>query len=125
MTNIGSELSSKISDISYDDLPQSVVHKIKQILLDSIGCALGSVVTDRARISLELISEFGGNPQAVIIGGGRTSLPQTAFVNAELIHALCYEACGLTGHIVPYVLSPILAIAERKKSSCMESNATG
>ena len=117
-TNIGQELSQIIERVSYKDLPQAVVLKMKQTLLDSIGCALGARITDRARIALELVAELGGNPQAVIIGGGHSSWALAAYANGELIQALDHEPCGPhSGHVVPYVLSPSLSIAQRQKAS--------
>ena len=58
--------------MKYGDLPEDVVEKTKLMLLDSIGCALGGYITDKYRIGMELIAEFGGHPQATIIGGPRT-----------------------------------------------------
>lgn len=105
----------------FDDLPQAIVDKIKQALLDSIGCALGSYVVDRARLAIEFAEECGGNPQASIIGGYRTSCDLAAFVNGELINAMDYDCTGpLTGHVTPYVIPPCLAIAERVHASGKE-----
>lgn len=118
MGNAGQELARKVVEISYKDLTPALVLKMKQIILDSIGCALASRVTDRGRIALEVVNELGGNTQATIIGGGRSSWALATYANAEMIHALDYEVCGPgRGHTLPYVLSPSLAIAERMKSS--------
>lgn len=112
------QLAKSVTTIKYDDLPQEVVEKIKLMLLDSIGCALAGHITDRGRIALELVEEFGGNPQASIIGNHRTSYTLAAFINSELINALDYDYDGpLTGHVGPYVTSPCLAMAEREHAS--------
>ena len=117
----GSKLADIVARISYEDLPQPVVLNMKRVILDSIGCALGGRITDRGRIALEVITELGGNPQSVIIGGGRTSWTLAAYANAELIQALDFEPCGPHfGHIVPYVISPILSISQRTKASGKE-----
>jgi len=95
-----------------------VVNRVKQILLDSVGCALGAYVTDRARLAVKFAEERGGSPQASIIGGHRTSYDLAAFVNGELISALDYDVIGpCTGHVYPYVAPPCLAIAERVHAS--------
>jgi len=107
--------------VEFDDLPREVVAKVKQVLLDSVGCALGSYITDRARLAIEFAEERGGNPQASIIGGHRTSYDLAAFVNGELINALDYDVLKpLTGHVFPYVAPPCLAIAERVHASGKE-----
>ena len=95
-----------------------MVNRVKQILLDSVGCALGAYVTDRARLAVKFAEERGGNPQASIIGSHRTSCDLAAFVNGELINTLDYEVCGpLIGHTYPYIAPSCLAIAERVHAS--------
>ncbi len=71
--NVTEQLASIVTRIGFDDLPQDVVKGIKWILLDSVGCALGASQTDKARIASELVEELGGQPQASVIGGHRTS----------------------------------------------------
>jgi 2-methylcitrate dehydratase PrpD len=121
MEKIAAKLADFIANVSYKDLPPAVVFKMKETILDSIGCALAARITDRARIALDMVNELGGAPQATIIGGGRTSWALAAYANAELIHALDYEPCGPRfAHVAPYVLSPELSIAERSKASGKE-----
>ncbi len=104
--------------MTFDDLPLEVVNETKRILLDSVGCGLGGYAVDRAKIAMELIEDFGGNPKASIIGGRRTSLPLAAFANAELINSLDYDVLGpIWGHVVPLVIPPTLAIGERAHAS--------
>jgi len=112
------QLSQAITQSTYSSLSPDAIKKIKLMLLDSIGCALGGYITDRARIAMELIEECGGNPQATIIGGKRTSYPFATFMNSELINALDYDYIGpMTGHLCPYVVPPCLTIAEREHAS--------
>src|SRR3990172_11998855 len=116
--NVTERLANSVAKIKYRDLPADVVDRVKWVLLDSVGCALGASQTEKARISLELVKELGGKPQASIIGAGRTSYTQAAFTNAELINALDYDYIGpLVGHVIPYVAPPCLSIAERQDSS--------
>jgi len=116
--NITRQLAESVNNIDYDQLPKEIVLKVKYVLLDSIGCALGGYITDRARIGMELIEEWGGKPQATIIGSHRTSCPLAAFCNSELMNALDYDHCGpLAGHVGPFVTPACLAIAERQHAS--------
>lgn len=118
MNNITKELAEFAVNLKYDDIPKDVVEKTKLILLDSIGCALGSYVTDRSRIALEFALESGGNPQASIIGGFRTTAALAAFVNGELINSLDFDVIGpLTGHVYPYTAPSCLAVAEKNHAS--------
>ena len=112
------QLAECVTRIRYDDLSQGMIEKVKLMLLDSLGCALAGHITDRARIALELVEEFGGNPQATIIGNHRASFALAAFANSELINALDYDYIGpLGGHVGPYVTPPCLTIAEREHAS--------
>lgn len=119
-------ITEKLVDFSrsvrFDDLPTEVVQKAKWIFLDSVGCALGGYVTDRARLALEFVTESGGRPQSGIIGGQNTSHALAAFANGELITALDYDCLGpLKGqHVTPYVTPPCLAMAERVHASGTE-----
>ncbi len=117
-TEITKKVASFVVDSKYDDLPASVVEKVKYILLDSIGCALSGHIADRGRIVLEHVSELGGKSQATIIGNGRTSYALAAFANGELINTLDYDPVGpLHPHVTPFALPPCLALAEREKAS--------
>lgn len=116
INNIKKDLAEFAVNLKYDDMPKDVVEKIKLILLDSIGCALGSYITYRSRIALEFALESGGNPQTSIIGDFKTSCALATFANAELINSLDFNVIGpLTGH--PYTAPPCLAVAEKNHSS--------
>ena len=118
MGGLTSNLVEKIAAIEFEHLPEPVVRKTKQILLDSIGCALGGFVTERGKIAIELVEDFGSKPEASIIGNRKAPCPVAAFANAELISTMDYDALGpLTGHVVPNVIPPSLAISERVGAS--------
>jgi len=121
MAEVTKQVVDAIVNTTYDDLPREVVRKAKNILLDSIGCALGGYVTERAKIATAFIQDQGGNPQATIIGGARTSAANAAFANGELINALDADCIGpVMAHVIPYVLPPGLALAEMSHASGKE-----
>ena len=112
--NVTKQLSESVVNTVYEDLSQEAIETVKLTVLDSIGCALGGYITDRARIVLEMIEEFGGTDQATLIGSHRTSCPLAAFGNSELMNALDYDYIGpISAHVAPYVAPPCLALAER------------
>jgi 2-methylcitrate dehydratase PrpD len=114
-------LVDSIIKIRFGDLSKEDINTIKLMLLDSVGCALGSYVSDRSKFAIELTKEFGGNSQATIIGSHLTSYALAAFANGELINSLDYEILGpLSGHICPYVTPSCLAIAEKVHASGKE-----
>lgn len=117
MARTTEELAKSVSEMCYGDLPAPAVHRAKQVLVDCMGCALGANVVDRSRVALELVSELGGNPLATVIGGPRTSYTLASFANGELINALDFDPLGpLMGHVVPFVVPPVLAMAERTRA---------
>ncbi|MFC1534002.1 MmgE/PrpD family protein [Thermodesulfobacteriota bacterium] len=114
MGDITATLAQFVSETHFDDLPGSVVQKIKEVLLDSIGCALGGYATERGKIAIELSESFGEKPEATIIGYKKVASPNASFVNGELINCLDYDVLGpIGGHVAPYVIPPTLALSEK------------
>jgi len=92
MSNLTQELASFAVDTKYEDLPVSVVHEAKLLLLDSIGCALAAITTDKGKMSLALARRLGGPPESSIIGmGGKVSCSSAALANGELICTLDFD----------------------------------
>jgi 2-methylcitrate dehydratase PrpD len=114
------QLADFVDGTAYADLPASVVSETKRILLDSIGCALAGVTSDKGKWGLEFARTFfAGSPQATVVGfGDRLSALGAAFVNGELINGLDYDAAGK--HLPPFVIPASLAVAEQKKATGKE-----
>ena len=106
---------------SFNDLPESVVRETKRLLLDSIGCALAGVHSEKGKWGIDYVrTYFSGPSQATAIGfGDRLSVPGAAFVNAELVNGLDWDLTSFNGpgHVAPFVIPPILAVGEQKKVS--------
>jgi 2-methylcitrate dehydratase PrpD len=117
MTTTISQLADFADRTRFADLPASVVVETKRLLLDSIGCGLAGVTSDKGKWGLEFARVFfAGLPQATVIGfGDRMSALGAAFVNGELINGLDYDAAGK--HLPPFVIPASLAVAEQKKVS--------
>jgi 2-methylcitrate dehydratase PrpD len=106
-------LANFSSELRFDDLPSSVSHEIKRLLLDTIGCGLGGLGLDKGRMALDLARRAGGRPEATVLGSS-PKLPSAmaAFVNGELMNALDYCALQPPAHVTPYVIPSVLAMAE-------------
>ncbi len=116
METTASILAEFISEIAFEDLPEAIVRESKRLLLDSIGCALAGLHTEKGKIVLSFGTKENPQSEATILGT-REKVPATmaSFVNGELFNALDYEAlCAPSGHVTPYVLSAPLAAAEWK-----------
>ena len=99
----------------YENLPAAVVHDLKYLLLDSIGCALAGISTDPGKMFIALSKQIGGPPESSIIGtGDKFSCVNAAMVNGQLINAIDYDALMPGAHAPPYILAPALAMAEKE-----------
>ena len=78
-----------VSAIDYEHLPEEVVSRTKDLLIDTVGCAYGAFHSQIKDGLLELAHSVGGNPQAILIGAGElTSAPMATLVNGSLMRYL-------------------------------------
>ncbi len=117
MGRITEELSDFVHETQLDDLPENVVSDAKYVLLDSIGCAMGGLLSDMGRISIKLARRLGGGPESSIIGTrDKVSCANAAFANGQLINALDFDAI-CAGHDSPTAIAASLAVAESVQAS--------
>jgi 2-methylcitrate dehydratase len=76
--------------IRYEDLPADVIASVKRVLLDTLGCAFGSVGSEPANIAESTIRKtFGDGNTATVIGYPRPATVEGAlFVNGVLVRSL-------------------------------------
>jgi 2-methylcitrate dehydratase PrpD len=101
--------------IRYDDLPDDVVVRAKQCVLDWLGVTLAGSGEPLARILREESQEQGGHEQATLVGsGGKVATQQAALVNGAASHALDYDDVHtmMSGHPTVPVLPALMALAE-------------
>jgi 2-methylcitrate dehydratase len=72
------ELARFVQRISYEGLSQEAIRELKVRILDALGCAIGALEGQPVRRIREQTAEFGGNPLATLIGGGRTAPDRAA-----------------------------------------------
>ncbi len=116
---VTTEIADFLADVRFEDLPEAVVHETKRILLDSIGCAIAGLISEKGKLSVRLARRLGGPLESTIIGvGGKVSAANAAFANGELINALDWDVGGVPpGHSTPAVLPASLALAESSGAS--------
>lgn len=112
------------ANLKFEDLPEEVVRKAKLILRDGIGNQIAaSAIGEPAARMVELVREWGGAPQATVIGFGfKAPLPQAAMCNAMMGHGVELDDAHGSGLIkAGSVLVPTInAIAEYKGASGKE-----
>lgn len=113
-------LAKFCADVKYEDLPEEVVHKTKQILVDVIGLGLGARGEDleKGKHGVKMAMMFQGAPQASILGTGeKVDVATAAFANGELMHSMDWCILLAPGHVSPFCVPSILALAEDRKAS--------
>lgn len=90
MTQVG-QLAEFVVRASYEDLSGEAENQLKIRILDALGCAIGALAGEPVRMIREQIEEFGGNPLATLIGGGRTAPDRAALHNGALVRYLDYN----------------------------------
>ena len=116
------DLSEFSAQVSFDQLPESVIHETGRTLLDSLGCALAALSVDKGKMAVSLSRRLGGAQESTIPGTGvRVSTTNAAMAVGELINALDYDALYQPGgHISPNVIPAPLAVAESQGASGAE-----
>ncbi|MBC2665381.1 MmgE/PrpD family protein [Novosphingobium flavum] len=114
------DMGAWIAATRYEELSPATVRKVKNLLLDTFGCAIGAVDGPPVKAARGVIRMRGGNPQATVIGTGwKTSCDEAAFLNALQIRYLDfndYTAFGYPHH--PSInLASALAVAEMRRLS--------
>jgi 2-methylcitrate dehydratase PrpD len=119
MGNTISKLARFTYEASFSDLPEEVVHEMKRVLLDSIGCAIAGLLSERGKIAVELAKKLNGPPESTILGTKhKVSSANGAFANGELMNALDFDALSpQVVHIVPILIPAVLAMAESVSAS--------
>jgi 2-methylcitrate dehydratase len=104
----------------WTDLPPQARQRLKQHILDSLGCALGAVGSGVIRAIRDEQDEFAAEGPCSLIGHTRSTPERAAFYNGALVRYLDYmdsyialgEACHPSDN-----LAPILAAAELADAS--------
>jgi len=64
---------------------------LKLLVLDAIGCAIGSLGSESTGFLRAQTEDFGGASHCVLIGGGKTAPDRAGFYNAALIRYLDFN----------------------------------
>ncbi len=85
------QLADFVVHTSYDAISQEARQQLKIRVLDGLGCAIGALKSEPIQKLRAHIDEFGGNPRATLIGGGKTAPDRAAFYNSALVRYLDYN----------------------------------
>src|SRR5215475_8888629 len=108
-------LAQFATSLRHEDLPQDVKEHCKNVLLDTLACALAGHQGEETHQVAGLASALGQSDEASVIGGDRLSLAGATLLNGYLVTAvtMCDVHRPTLTHITPEVVPAALAVAER------------
>jgi 2-methylcitrate dehydratase PrpD len=106
---------SFVTGITCADIPAEVVQQTKNIVLDTIGCALAGYSTETGQIVRNVVRDLGGRPECtIIVSGEKNSCANVAFANSKMANALDMDDCFMNMvHFAPMTVFTALSLAER------------
>ena len=111
-------------DLSYEDIPETVIAAAKLHALDALGCGLASLGADTCTAALRVARETGGKQESTAIGGGvLLPAPAAALANGMLCHGLDYDDTHTASgtHVSVAVVPAALASAEASGANGRET----
>ena len=117
------ELATRSEALSYEDLPEPVVERVKTQIRSILGVSYAATTLEPARKLTAAMAEVGDGSEATAIAGDdtfRTSPSEAAFVNAYLAQMLEWEDFTFMAHTGAMVVPTALAAAEAAGASGKE-----
>jgi 2-methylcitrate dehydratase PrpD len=108
-------LAAFVAGLKYQDLPERVREHTKNVLLDTLACAVAGHQGEETGQVHALASALADSRESSVIGGDALSLAGATMLNGYLITAvtMCDIHRATLTHVTPEVVPPALAIAER------------
>lgn len=108
-----------------DQAPPVVVDRARQIVLDTLGCAVAGYTAAREECGwiLALVKQLGGTPEATVwMDGFRTSSMHAALANGTMIHTVDFDDThpGSVSHLGASLVATVLAVGEKMGASGRE-----
>jgi 2-methylcitrate dehydratase PrpD len=111
-----------VEDFTFDELPEPVIARTKEVLYDGLGCVLSATSPryDIGDVLKRFVSETGGTQECQVFGTSlRTNCTTAALVNGTLGYYCDMEShhAGAIMHAIAVVGAAALAVGERQHSS--------
>ncbi len=111
-------LSEFIRKLKYEDLPEEVIKKTKQLILDQLGCQVAGSTLPWSKRAYEFAVDYRNarEESTITIYGLRTSAQDAAFVNATFGHAFLGDDADSVchAHFGSIIVPAALAMGERE-----------
>lgn len=106
-----------VSNLSYEAIPEEVRHRIKLLMLDSLGCALYGADLEWSRILQNTLSRVDTTRQCAVWGTKvKLSAPHAALVNGTQVQGFELDDVHRAGvlHVGAVVLPALVSVTEMK-----------
>jgi len=106
-----------VSGLTYEAIPEEVRHRIKLLMLDSLGCALYGADLEWCRILQDSLAKVDATRECVIWGTKqKLSAPHAALANGTAVQGFELDDVHRAGvlHVGAVVLPALIAIAETR-----------
>ena len=117
---VTAELAKKAAHLTWNDLPDDLVERTKQCLLDWFAVTIPGAQEELTDILIREALEDGAKGPAGLVGRSERTLPSTAaLINGAASHALDYDDVNFSmgGHPTVTVVPALLALGEQVKAS--------
>jgi aconitate decarboxylase len=107
-----------VSNLKYEAIPENVRHRLKLLMLDSLGCALYGADLQWSRILQDKLSAFDTTRLCGIWGTDKKlSAPHAALVNGTQVQGFELDDVHRAGvlHVGAVVLPSLISLTEMKK----------
>ena len=117
---VTAEIAKRAAILAWRDLPDDLVERTKQCLLDWFAVTVAGAQDELTDILVREAMEDGAKGPASLVGRSETTLPSTAaLINGAASHALDYDDVNFAmgGHPTVTVVPALLALGEQMKAS--------
>jgi 2-methylcitrate dehydratase PrpD len=120
--SISRQIASYLVKSTYEDMPAEVIEFTKLCILDWLGSAVAGREKAPIQMIHQMVQEAGGNSQATLVTGGRSSMLNAALVNGASSHIVELDDIHKASiiHAATVVIPAALAVGEWKKVSGKE-----
>ncbi len=117
---VTAELAKKAAHLAWRDLPDDLIERTKQCLLDWFAVTVPGAQEELTDILIREAIDDGAKGPASLVGRSETTLPSAAaLINGAASHALDYDEVNFSmgGHPTVTVVPALLALGEQTKAS--------
>ncbi len=117
---VTAEIARRAVALGWTDLPEDLVERTKQCLIDWFAVTVAGAQEELTRILVQEALEDGARGPASLVGRSETVLPSTAaLINGAASHALDYDDVNFSmgGHPTVTVVPALLALGEQTRAS--------